>query len=63
MKHRSYASSYHRESSPLLPRLLKYLVLLTLVVGVGGATWIALTPMDAPVQEVVRPIAEAQLGH
>jgi hypothetical protein len=56
--HRRYG---HDEGS-LAGTLLKYLFLLVVLGGAGGATWLALTPMDAPVREVVRTIPNDRLG-
>ncbi len=63
MKHRrrSSSSSYSDDSS-LLGRLLKYVFILIILSVVGGITWLALTPMTAPSQQVIRAVPNEKLG-
>lgn len=58
-RHRSH---YQGDTPNLLSRLIKSLFLLVILGGVAGVTWLALTPMQAPTREVVRPVANDKLG-
>lgn len=60
-KHR-HRSHYQGDTPSLLSRLIKSLLLLAILGGVAGVTWLALTPMQAPTHEVVRPVPNDKLG-
>ncbi len=60
-KHR-HRSHYQGNTGNPLGTIIKYLALLVILAGVGGVTWLALTPMDAPTKEVVRAVPSEQLG-
>ncbi len=57
-RHRSYSD----EGSGLLGRLFKLFLVLAVLVGAGGATWLVLTPLDAPMHEVTRPLPSDRLS-
>ena len=61
MRHRRHRHNHESSGSPLWI-LAKYLLLLLVLVGVGGVTWIALTPLQAPTQTVVREVPGDKLG-
>jgi hypothetical protein len=44
------------ESPGLLGRLIRLGLLAALLLGVGGVTWLALSPMPAPTREVTREV-------
>lgn len=66
MKHRSrsrhHHSYRHHDDGSLLGSFVKYGLLFVFLGAVGGVTWLALTPLEAPTREVVRPVAPDRLG-
>ncbi len=62
MSRHRHRSSYQGNTANPLSLMIKYTFLLAVLAGVGGLTWVALTPVDAPTHEVVRQIPNEQLG-
>ena len=61
-RQRTYSSYHQAETSSIFGLALRIFAIVSVLALAGGITWLAITPLDAPVREVVRPVASDKLG-
>lgn len=61
-RNRSRSQYSPNEGGSLLGSIVRTVLIVAILGAAGGVTWVALTPLDAPTHEVVRPLPEGKLG-